>query len=198
MRVQDRRGARHVALIGVAGIALLLLWSSAVRAETKVYLLRGWFGVFSTGLDSIADDLNKKGIKAETIGHLAWQSTVSEIVKAHAANANDHLVLIGHSQGANNVIDMARLLEKEKIPVHLLVTLAPLMQDPVPRNVMWAINYYHSPGWGAPVTADPGYHGKLSNVNLGGDIGISHITMDKSSKVQGEIERAILAVAQAR
>ena len=93
---------------------------------------------------------------------------------------------------------MARLLEKEKIPVHLLVTLAPLMQDPVPRNVMWAINYYHSPGWGAPVTADPGYHGKLSNVNLGGDVGISHITMDKSSKVQGEIERAILTVAQAR
>ena len=72
------------------------------------------------------------------------------------------------------------------------------MQDPVPRNVMWAINYYHSPGWGAPVTADPGYSGKLSNVNLGGDFGVSHITMDKSSKVQGEIGRAILAVAQAR
>ena len=93
---------------------------------------------------------------------------------------------------------MARLLEKEKIPVDLLVTLAPLMQDPVPRNVMRAINYYHSPGWGAPVTADPGYHGKLSNINLGGDIGISHITMDKNSRIQGEIERAILAVAQAR
>jgi hypothetical protein len=183
-------------MLGALCLALGLLWSSAVRADTRVYLLRGWFGVFSTGLDNIADDLSKKGIKAETIGHLAWRSTVSEIVKAHAAN--DHLVLIGHSQGANNVIDMARLLEKEKIAVDLVVTLAPLMQDPVPRNVMWAINYYHSPGWGAPVTADPGYSGKLSNVNLGGDFGVSHITMDKSSKVQGEIARAILAVAQAR
>jgi hypothetical protein len=198
MRVRNQLSARHAALIGALCVALGLLWSSAVRAETRVYLLRGWFGVFSTGLDSIADDLNRKGIKAEAIGHLAWESTVSEIVKAHAANINDHLVLVGHSQGANNVIDMARLLEKEKIPVDLLVTLAPLMQDPVPRNVRWAINYYHSPGWGAPVTADPGYHGKLSNVNLGGDIGISHITMDKSSKIQGEIERAVLAVAQAR
>ena len=28
--------------------------------------------------------------------------------------------------------------------------------------------------------------------------GVSHITMDKSSKIQGEIERAILTVAQAR
>ncbi|MGA8159143.1 MAG: hypothetical protein WB822_23655 [Rhodoplanes sp.] len=197
MRVRNQRGAKHAAL-GALCVALGLLWSSAVRAETRVYLLRGWFGVFSTGLDSIADDLNRKGIKAEAIGHLTWESTVSEIVKAHAASVNDHLVLVGHSQGANNVIDMARLLEKEKIPVDLLVTLAPLMQDPVPRNVMRAINYYHSPGWGAPVTADPGYHGKLSNVNLGGDIGISHITMDKNSRIQGEIERAILAVAQAR
>ena len=195
MRVQNC-GPKPAAMLGALCLALGLLWNSAVRAETRVYLLRGWFGVFSTGLDNIADDLSKKGIKAETIGHLAWRSTVSEIVKAHAAN--DHLVLIGHSQGANNVIDMARLLEKEKIPVDLVVTLAPLMQDPVPRNVMWAINYYHSPGWGAPVTADPGYSGKLSNVNLGGDLGVSHITMDKSSKIQGEIERAILAVAQAR
>ena len=70
-----------------SAFALGLLWSSAVRAETRVYLLRGWFGVFSTGLDNISDDLSKKGIKAETIGHLAWRSTVSEIVKAHAANA---------------------------------------------------------------------------------------------------------------
>ena len=197
MRAQNC-GPKPAAMLGALCLALGLLWSSAVRGETRVYLLRGWFGVFSTGLDNIADDLSKKGIKAETIGHLAWRSTVSEIVKAHAANASDHLVLIGHSQGANNVIDMARLLEKEKIPVDLVVTLAPLMQDPVPRNVMWAINYYHSPGWGAPVTADPGYSGKLSNVNLGGDLGVSHITMDKSSKIQGEIERAILAVAQAR
>jgi len=198
MRVENQRGAKPAALLGALSIALGLLWSSAVRAETRVYLLRGWFGVFSTGLDSLADELKKKGIKAETIGHLAWRSTVSEIVKAHAAGGTDHLVLVGHSQGANNVIDMARLLDSEKIGVDLLVTLAPLLQDPVPRNVMSAINYYHSPGWGAPVTADPGYHGKLSNINLGGDLGVSHITMDKSSKIQDEIERAILAVAEAR
>ncbi len=61
-----------------------------------------------------------------------------------------------------------------------------------------AINYYHSPGWGAPVTADAGYRGKLSNINLGGDLGISHIAMDKSPKIQAEIERAILAVPQTR
>ncbi len=142
------------AILGVICIAIALLWSSATKAETRVYLLRGWFGVFSTGLDSLAEELRSKGIKAETIGHLAWRSTVSNIVKDHATGKSGPLVLVGHSQGANNVIEMARLLEREKIPVDLLVTLAPLLQDPVPGNVVRAINYYHSPGWGAPVIAD--------------------------------------------
>ena len=193
-----QRGSKPGAMLGVLCIAIALLWSSATKAETRAYLLRGWFGVFSTGLDSLAEELRSKGIKAEAVGHLAWRSTVAEIVKDRVAGKNGSLVLVGHSQGANNVIEMARLLEKEKIPVDLLVTLAPLLQDPVPGNVVRAINYYHSPGWGAPVVADAGFHGKLSNINLGGDLGISHIAMDKSPKLQAEIERAILAVPQTK
>src|SRR6516165_7198409 len=198
MRLRAQRGWKAEGLLGALCIAIALLWSCAAKAETRVYLLRGWFGVFSTGLDSLAEELRSKGIKAEAVGHLAWRSTVSAIVKDRAAGKSGSLVLVGHSQGANNVIEMARLLEKEKIPVDLLVTLAPLLQDPVPGNVVRAINYYHSPGWGAPVTADAGYRGKLSNINLGGDVGISHIAMDKSPKIQAEIERAILAVPQTR
>ena len=198
MHVRRQRGSKPGAMLGFLCIAIALLWSCAAKAETRVYLLRGWFGVFSTGLDGLAEELRSKGLKAEAVGHLAWRSTVSEIVKDRAAGKSGSLVLVGHSQGANNVIEMARLLEREKIPVDLLVTLAPLLQDPVPGNVVRAINYYHSPGWGAPVLADAGFHGKLSNINLGGDVGISHIAMDKSPKLQAEIERAILAVPQTR
>jgi hypothetical protein len=198
MHVRRQRDSKPGAMLGLLCIAIALLWSCAAKAETRVYLLRGWFGVFSTGLDGLAEELRSKGLKAEAVGHLAWRSTVSEIVKDRAAGKSGSLVLVGHSQGANNVIEMARLLEKEKIPVDLLVTLAPLLQDPVPGNVVRAINYYHSPGWGAPVLADAGFHGKLSNINLGGDVGISHIAMDKSPKIKAEIERAILAVPQTR
>jgi hypothetical protein len=198
MRVRERHGSNAGSTLGILCLAIALLWSSATKAETRVYLLRGWFGVFSTGLDSLAAELKSKGIKAETVGHLAWKTTVSNIIKDYASGNSGPLVLVGHSQGANNVIDMARLLQRENIPVELLVTLAPAMQDPVPGNVVRAINYYHSPGWGAPVTADPGYRGKLSNVNLGGDLGISHMAIDKNPKIQGEIERAILAVSQAK
>jgi hypothetical protein len=197
MRLHRQPGWKAEGMLGILCIAIALLWSSASKAETRVYLLRGWFGVFSTGLDSLVAELRSKGIKTETVGHLAWKTTVANIIKDHASGKSGPLILVGHSQGANNVIDMSRLLERENIPVDLLVTLAPAMQDPIPGNVVRAINYYNSPGWGAPVTADAGYHGKLTNINLGGDIGIYHMAIDKNPKIQVEIERAILAVAQA-
>jgi hypothetical protein len=197
MRLHRQPGWKAEGMLGILCVAIALLWSSASKAETRVYLLRGWFGVFSTGLDSLAAELRSKGIKTETVGHLAWKTTVANIIKDHASGKGGPLILVGHSQGANNVIDMSRLLQRENIPVDLLVTLAPAMQDPIPGNVVRAINYYNSPGWGAPVTADAGYHGKLTNINLGGDIGIYHMAIDKNPKIQVEIERAILAVAQA-
>jgi hypothetical protein len=69
MRLRYQRGGKAEGMLGVLCIAIALLWSSATRAETRVYLLRGWFGVFSTGLDSLAAELKSKGIKAETVGH---------------------------------------------------------------------------------------------------------------------------------
>src|SRR5438874_13116074 len=99
-------------LLGVLCVAIALAWSSATKAETRVYLLRGWFGVFSTGLDSLAAELSSKGMKVETVGHLAWRTTVSNIIKDRPSGKGGLLVLIGHSQGASNVIYMARLLQR--------------------------------------------------------------------------------------
>ena len=196
MELRRQYGGKAQGLLGILCVVIALAWSSTTKAETRVYLLRGWFGVFSTGLDGLAAELRSKGIKAETVGHLAWKTTVSTIIKNHASGKSGPLVLVGHSQGGNNVIDMARLLQRENIPVDLLVTIAPAGQDPVPGNVVRAINYYNSPGWGAPVTADAGYRGKLTNINLGGDIGLYHMAIDKNPRVQAEIERAILAIPQ--
>ena len=108
-------------------VAIALLWcNGALAAEPRVLLLRGWFGVFSTGMDSLASELKAKGIKAEVAGHVYWSTAVKDIVKERAAGNAGPLVLVGHSQGANNVIDMARSLEANKIPVDLLTgVLAP-------------------------------------------------------------------------
>jgi len=180
-------------------VAIAMLWCNcALAAEARVFLLRGWWGVFSTGLDGLAEELKGKGINAEVIGHLDWKAAVAKIVRERAAGKTGPLVLVGHSQGANNVIDMARLLEADKITVDLLVTLAPFMQDPLPANVAQAINYYQAGGWGAPLTPGPGFHGKLSNVDVSNDLSIFHVNIDKSTRIHSDLLRAITALPQAK
>ena len=182
--------------VGVVAV-IALLHCSPARADARVILLRGWFGVFSIGLDEIADALKAKGIRAEVAGHLYWRTAADDILRERAEGKTDALVLVGHSQGANNVIDMARVLEAKNVPVALLVTLAPYRQNPIPSNVMRAINYYQSTGWGAPITAGTGFQGRLSNIDVKEDSTVSHINIDKSTRVQAEIAREVGAVVKA-
>ena len=172
-------------------LVVAFVCSSSALAETSVYLLRGWFGVFSAGIDKMAEDLRAKGIKAEPIGHLEWKAAAEKIASDRAAGATGPLVLVGHSQGGNNVVDMARELEKQSIRVDLIVTIAPWLQEPVPANVVRAINYYQSPGWGSPLTPAPGFKGEISNINVANDLGILHINIDKDARVQAAILSAI-------
>jgi len=182
-----------VAMLVIAG-----LWpASAFAAPPRVFLLRGWFGVFSTGLDTMADRLRAQGIDVEVSGHLEWSNVVKKILRERAAGQTRRLVLVGHSQGANNVIDVARALQSHGVAVDLLVTISPFWQKNIPANVVKAIDYYQAPGWGQPLEADSGFHGKIDNVNLVGDLAVSHITMDKNQRIQAEIVREITALAQA-
>jgi hypothetical protein len=194
--VQDDR--RYVSSWAGVIAVILLVYGGPARAEPRVILLRGWFGVFSTGLDALADTLKAKGIRAEVLGHLSWKTAADEILRERAEGKTDALVLVGHSQGANNVIDMARMLEARNVPVALLVTLAPYRQDPVPANVLRAVNYYQSSGWGAPLSAGPGFKGKLSNVDVAEDSTISHVNIDKSARIQADIAREIGALVKAK
>lgn len=184
----------------VAGLALglALSWSASTDAgiDTEVYLVRGWFGVFSTGMDTIADRLREKGIRAEAINHWTTRSVVEKIVAERAAGESARLVLVGHSQGANNAIEMARALKEHDIKVDLLIALVPFMQDPVPANVVRALNYYQSPGWGTPLTGDPDFKGELANIDIGQQWSTFHITIDKTSEVQAAIVREIVALSQ--
>ena len=144
-----RRGLAGRIGTQLAGVilAMSLSWCGDARAAAPhVIMLRGLFGIFSTGLDSIADQLKAKGIKAEVAGHLHWTAAVTEIVRDRSAGQFGPVILVGHSQGANNVIDMARALKSHNITVDLLVTLAPSSADAIPANVSRAINYYQAGG----------------------------------------------------
>jgi hypothetical protein len=68
-----RIGSRLVGAL----VAMLLLWCDvALAAGPHVILLRGWFGVFSSGLDSLAQQLRAQGIEAEVAGHLELDPVV--------------------------------------------------------------------------------------------------------------------------
>lgn len=195
---RDMTGRIVTQLVAIVVAICVLGCGSAFAAVPHVLLLRGLFGVFSTGLDSIASQLKAKGIEAEVAGHLHWSTAITEIERARSAGETGPLILVGHSQGANNVIDMARSLKSHNITVDLLVTLAPSQQNPIPTNVVKAINYYQAGGWGDALVPDRGFHGKIVNVNLADDPTISHISIDKDAKIQAEIVREIAAVAHSR
>jgi len=179
---------------GWAALAVALCWCNCADAETEVYLVRGWFGVFSTGMDSIAQKLRAKGIRAEAIMHLSSKSTAAKIIREREAGRTSRLVLVGHSQGALNAIEMARELKEHDIPVDLLITLVPFLPDPVPSNVVRALNYYQVPGWGGPLVGAPDFKGELANIDVGNQLSTYHITIDKTSEVQAAIVREIVAL----
>src|SRR5262249_25637251 len=109
--------AGRAAVIAFAAAAMFLCWCDWTPAAgtPRVILLRGWFGVFSMGLDTVTDQLKAQGIKAEVAGHLSWQNEVAEILREHAAGRTGPLSLVGHSHGANTVINE----ESAIVPVHV-------------------------------------------------------------------------------
>jgi hypothetical protein len=184
---------RAVRWVG-AVMAVALLWSNgALAAEPRVLLLRGWLAVFSGGLDHLADELRAGGINAEVRRHLYWTTAVSEILRDRAAGKIGPLILVGHSQGGNDAIEIARALQISNVPVDLVITLAPYLPKPVPANVGRAINYYQGGGWGSPLTPDAGFRGKLANFDLAADPSIFHFNIDKNDGIQADILREIQA-----
>jgi hypothetical protein len=97
----------YTAIIALVVAATVLLCDVTHAAGThaadtpRVILLRGWFGVFSMGLDTVTEQLKAQGINAEVAGHLSWQNEVAEILRERAAGRTGPLILVGHSQRAN-------------------------------------------------------------------------------------------------
>src|SRR5215208_6218642 len=71
----------------------------------NAYLLRGFIGVFSTGIDSLGEQLNQSGVQAAVFQDDQWAELAANIRKKYrAAPQREPIVLIGHSYGADDVI----------------------------------------------------------------------------------------------
>jgi hypothetical protein len=185
-------GGRFAAVVIATGA---LLWcDDTLAAETRAILLRGYLGLFSDGLDRLAQELRARGINTEVRKHLYWTTAVSDILRERVAGKIGALILIGHSQGGNDAIEIARALEISHVPVDLVVTFDPFRQKPVPANVARAINYYQRGGWG--LVPETGFRGKLVNNDLAADLTITHFNIDNDSRIHADVLREVDALRQ--
>ena len=115
---------------------------------------------------------------------------VAQIVQKYRAGDHGPYILVGHSLGADAVMTMAQSLNAQSVPVALVVPFDGTGSYAAPKNVACVLNltqrYY------AYMRPGSGFHGKLQNVDVSGDPGIDHFTIDKSPRLQGMALNSIL------
>jgi hypothetical protein len=161
------------------------------KGQVHVYLIRGVLNIFSLGLDEIAARLKREGIQATVYNHLSWPLVANEAAAEYKSGRARAIILVGHSAGADAVIDIAARLGQEGIPVKLVIGLDPgFSPAPASGHVQHYINYYVSTGH--TVVKSPRFRGALQNVDVARP-GIGHFNIDKASVMKDKVMRDIHA-----
>ena len=182
------------------------------QRQGSVYLVRGLLGPFSMGMDKIGEELRQQGVHAVVFQHSQEGELADALGREYSATGSaEPLVLIGHSLGADDVVEISRKLTAKNIRITLMITVDPVMADPVPGNVAQTINFYRSNGVmdvlpifrGIPLKAGQGAEVHLMNLNLNKheellEPGTNHFTIDKNSRVRHAIVQQVLEVCPVR
>jgi hypothetical protein len=166
-----------------------------ITTDTRVYLLRGLLNIFSLGMDALSDKLNAMGITSEVFNHDSWPQVASRIIDDQKAGRQGAVVLIGHSLGADVLFNLTERLERDNIPVRLVVPFDPTSSYEVTKNVDHLLNFYQLNGFGRRVGAPKGYKGELVNMDLSGDQSFGHGSIDKSERLHTLVIEKIKKVA---
>ena len=187
------RYVRYEARKAAPPTARLRLQVGASSGPARAYLMRGFMNVFSLGMDDLAGEIQARGISAAVTNHADAEIVVNRIVADYAAGDRGPIVLIGHSLGADAVIAMAQALDRNDIPVALVILFDGTAPHAVPRNVATAINFTEH------FTLTPGaeFRGTISNVDLSGDGRVDHLTIDKSPALHAQALDYVLQAASA-
>lgn len=175
-----------------------------IDCPVRVYALRGLWDIFSTGLDDLAVELRDAGAEAAALSGPDWPKLGDEIEQAVAkGETTGAIVLIGHSFGVDQAIQLCDRLNKSGISVPLLLLLDGTNPGPVPSNVDRCVHYYlpnslgdsfPSSFSGNPVVAAEGNeHTQIENVvlsveNFGPEVGdTNHFIMESNPRMHSII-----------
>ena len=167
--------------------------AAAAAVRVDVYILRGGFGVFSTGLSKLQTQLKAKGVDASIVSYQSWRRVAQKIAHHRGQHGRTPVVIIGHSLGANNTILIANELQKKGIEVDLIVSYASTAPMLVPSNVRNVSNFYFkSGGWGGVFKGASGFAGNLDNIDLSTLPGMTHFNVDDSPQLRELVVRNVL------
>lgn len=219
-----RRGAwmacAAVVLAGVAGcgsnVPGRMEWVSGHNKAPRVgtvYCIRGWSGVFSAGIDEMAQQINEAGGTALVYMPEQYPELAAAMVEKYKGDArHEPIIFVGHSRGVDSSLIISRELEKAGVEVDLIACLDSVDEVTVPKNVKACYNYWMTGDFGnetnflrgIPLVQAPGSTGKLYNIDLnkdGRDLRgplTDHVSMDDDTKLQREIVKHILAACPER
>jgi alpha-beta hydrolase superfamily lysophospholipase len=179
-------------LTGAMMLALGAGPSMAAESRAHVYLLRGLMNIFSLGMDSLATELSRHGVYTTVDNHADWQSLADGAAARYKAGTEGPIILIGHSLGADAVMEMADYLGRKGVPVALVVPFDGTQSLSASSNVARVVNLTQRDY--AYMRKGPGFHGSLVNVDVSSDPNIDHLTIDKSPRLHARVISEVLAV----
>jgi hypothetical protein len=185
---------RLASIAALVALMIVALGSSPSRAESRahVYLLRGLMNIFSLGMDSLSEELQKRGVYATVHSYSDYVALGDQAAAAYKAGTEGPIILIGHSLGADAVMEMAAYLDKKGTPVALVVPFDGTQSFATPKNVGRLLNLTQREY--AYMRRGPGFKGSLTNLDVSSDPNIGHITIDKSPRLHAKVIEEVLAV----
>jgi len=192
-----RKRIAGAAMLAALALVHPLSAGAAIAKPDKgsIFLFRGLANIFSLGLDALHDELAKRGVESTVLNYNGWQMAAQQIEDRYRTDKNAlPVIVMGHSFGADVTLELAAELKKHGIPVSLIVEFDAVTEKIVPSNVRHVINFYEPEGIGLKLVGEPGFSGRIDNVDLSrSDPDINHLNIEKAEKLHARAIAAVLA-----
>jgi len=193
-RAWRRQVSRLLAVCLLSAGMVLVLGTSSGMAQSRahVYLLRGLLNVFSLGMDTLASELSARGVYATVDNHTSWQSLADQAAARYKAGTEGPIIIIGHSLGADAVMEMSAYLGEKGVPVALAVPFDGTQSLAASSNIARVLNITQRSY--AYMRRSAGFKGTLVNFDVSSDGSIDHLNIDKSPRLHAKVIAEVLSV----